>query len=206
MIQNCSKPRKNWKPLLCLILRNPILEKILSTNEGVLAAKKLLSDVRKDNLKELRQIDLDGVVEFFDMYIRQHAKPSEETEFDKLVETAQRSIDNNDNDFEDHLGELKGRNFEILYRQDWFVIEQFNYLANSSHLFADQDRFEELVHVGTQLMNHPEIQEILSGERGATIRSEVVDQLRGVVAQIMLIPRIGGVTDHNDLITNILTS
>ncbi len=180
-------------------------EKVLSTNEGVLAAKKLLSDVRKGNLKELRQIDLNGVVEFFDMYIRQHAKPSEETEFDKLVETAQRSIDNNDNDFEDHLGELKGRNFEILYRQDWFVIEQFNYLANSSHLFADQDRFEELVHVGSQLMKHPEIQRILSGERGATIRSEVVDQLRGVVAQIMLIPRIGGVTDHNDLITNILT-
>ena len=181
-------------------------EKVLSTNEGVLAAKKLLSDVRKDNLKELRQIDLDGVVEFFDMYIRQHAKPSEETEFDKLVETAQRSIDNNDNDFEDHLGELKGRNFEILYRQDWFVIEQFNYLANSSHLFADQDRFEELVHVGNQLMGHPEIQGILSGEREATIRSEVVDQLRGVVAQIMLIPRIGGVADHDDLITNILTS
>ena len=181
-------------------------EKVLSTNEGVLAAKKLLSDVRKDNLKELRQIDLDGVVEFFDMYIRQHAKPSEETEFDKLVETAQRSIDNNDNNFEDHLGELKGRNFEILYRQDWFVIEQFNYLANSFHLFADQDRFEELVHVGSQLMKHPEIQGILSGEREATIRSEVVDQLRGVVAQIMLIPRIGGVANHNDLITNILTS
>ena len=181
-------------------------EKVLSTNEGVLAAKKLLSDVRKDNLKELRQIDLDGVVEFFDMYIRQHARPSEETEFDKLVETAQRSIDSNDNDFEDYLGELKGRNFEILYRQDWFVIEQFNYLANSSHLFTDQDRFEELVHVGSQLMRYPEIQEILSGEREATIRSEVVDQLRGVVAQIMLIPRIGGVADHDDLITNILTS
>ena len=180
-------------------------EKVLSANEGILAAKKLLSDVRKDNLKELRQIDLNGIVEFFDMYIRQHARPSEETEFDRLVETAQRSIDNNDNDFEDHLSELKGRNFEILYRQDWFIIEQFNYLANSPYLFADQDRFEELVHVGIQLMRHPEIQEILSGERGATIRSEVVDQLRGVVAQIMLIPRIGGITDHNDLITNILT-
>ena len=183
-------------------------EKVLSTNEGILAAKKLLSDVRKENLKELRQIDLDAVVEFFDMYIRQHAKPSEVTEFDKLVETAQRSIDNNDNNFEDHLGELRGRNFEILWRQDWFVIEEFNYLANSSHLFADQDRFEELVHVGHRLMNHPEIQGILSGEREMTIRSEVVDQLRGIVAQIMSIPRISGVADHDEmhnLITNILS-
>ena len=196
------------KPATLLGPGEPDPEKVLSANEGILAAKKLLSDVRKDNLKELRQIDLKAVVEFFDMYIRQHARPSEETEFDKLVETAQRSIDNSDNDFEDHLGELKGRNFEILWRQDWFVIEEFNYLANSSHLFADQDRFEELVHVGNRLMNHPEIQGILSGEREITIKSEVVDQLRGVVAQIMSIPRIGGVVDHDEmqsLITNILT-
>ena len=188
--------------------RPPDPEKVLSTNEDILAAKKLLSDVRKENLKELRQVDLDAVVEFFDMYIRQHAKPSEETEFDKLVETAQRSIDNNDNDFEDHLGELRGRNFEILWRQDWFVIEEFNYLVNSSHLFADQDRFEELVHIGNRLINHPEIQGILSGEREITIKSEVVDQLRGIVAQIMLIPRISGIADHDEmhnLITNILS-
>ena len=142
------------------------------------------------------------------MYIRQHAKPSEETEFDKLVETAQLSIDNIDKDFEDHLGELKGRNFQILWRQDWFVIEEFNHLANSPHLFADQDRFEELVHIGNRLMNHPEIQGILSGEREVTIRSEVVEQLRGIVAQIISIPRISGVADHDEMrdLANILIS
>ena len=201
-----DQAEEKLKPAIQLDTEESDSEKVLSANEGILASKKLLSDVRKENLKKLRQIDLNGIVEFFDMYIRRHARPSEETAFDNLVETAQRSIDNNDDDFEDHLGELKGRNFEILWRQDWFVIEEFNYLANSSNLFADQDRFEELVHIGTQLMNHPEIQGILSGEREATIKSEVVDQLRGVVAQIMSIPRIGGVTEHDmqSLITNIL--
>ena len=196
------------KPVILLDPEEPDPEKALAANERILEAKMLLADVKKENLKELRQIDLDEVVEFFDMYIRQHAKPSEETEFDKLVETAQRSINNIDKDFEDHLGELKGRNFQILWRQDWFVIEEFNHLANSPHLFADQDRFEELVHIGNRLMNHPEIQGILSGEREMTIRSEVVEQLRGIVAQIISIPRISGVADHDEMrdLANILIS
>ena len=196
------------KPVILLKPEESDSEKVLAANERILEAKMLLADVRKENLKELRQIDLDEVVEFFDMYIRQHAKPSEETEFDKLVETAQLSIDNIDKDFEDHLGELKGRNFQILWRQDWFVMEEFNHLANSPHLFADQDRFEELVHIGNRLMNHPEIQGILSGEREMTIRSEVVEQLRGIVAQIISIPRISGVADHDEMrdLANILIS
>ena len=187
----------------------PDNEKVLAANEANLEAKKLLNQVemKPENRKKIRRSDLDNVVDSFDMYTRKLARPSEETAFDNLVETAQRSIDNNDNDFEDHLGELRGRDFEILWRQDWFVIEYFNYLANSSHLFADQDRFEELVHIGTQLIKHPEIQEILSGKREATIKSEVVDQLRSLVAQIMSIPRISGATEHDEmrsLIPNVL--
>ena len=182
-------------------------EKVLGAHEGNIAAKELLYQVRKENSEVIRQSDLDDVAEFFDVHIRQFARSSEATEFDKLAETAQRSIDNNDNDFNEHLDELRGRNFQILWRQDWFVIEQFKHLADSPYIFADQDRFEELVHIGKRLMEHPEIQEILSGKAMGTIKSEAVEQLRRIVAQIMSIPRIGGVAPHDEmrnLITNIL--
>ena len=178
-------------------------EKIQETYNANLEAKTLLFQVREENRKKIRQSDLDNVVKDFNMYSRQHVRPSEETAFDNLVETAQRSMDNNDDDFNEHLDELRGRDFEILWHQDWFVIDMFKHLANSSHLFADQDRFEELVHIGKQLLEHPEIREILAGRREATIKSEVVDQLRGIVAQIMSIPRIGGFADR-DLIANVL--
>ena len=186
-------------------------EKVLGRHEGNLTAQKLLNQVEgePENRKKIRQIDLDDVVEFFDVRIRQFARSSEATEFDKLAETAQRSIDNNDNDFNEHLDELRGRNFQILWRQDWFVIEQFRHLADSPYIFADQDRFEELVHIGKRLMEHPEIQEILSGKAMGTIKSEAVEQLRRIVAQIMSIPRISGVAPHDEmrnLITNILAS
>jgi molecular chaperone DnaK len=146
--------------------------------EKVLEARRLLAQVRKEHLKEIRQIDLDYVVSFFDEHIREHARPSEASGFDNLAKTAQRSIDRNDKDFEHHLDELKGKNFEILWRQDWFVVERFKWMVSSPHLFADKHRFEELAQIGTQLM-----------------RSDEIEKLRAVVAQLSMI-QIGGGPDN----------
>ena len=146
--------------------------------EKILEARRLLAQVRKEHLKEIRQIDLDYVVSFFDEHIRQHARPSEASGFDNLAKTAQRSIDRNDKDFEHHLDELKGKNFEILWRQDWFVVERFKWMVSSPHLFADKHRFEELAQIGTQLM-----------------RSDDIEKLRAVVAQLSMI-QIGGGPDN----------
>lgn len=135
-------------------------EKSQEAMERVLEARKLLAQVRKEHLKEIRQIDLDGVVSLFDVYIRQHARPSEAAAFDNLAKTAQRSIDRNDKDFEHHLDELKGKNFEILWRQDWFVVERFKSMVNSPHLFADKRRFKELAQAGTQHMRSDDIEKL----------------------------------------------
>lgn len=177
------------------------LEKRQEQYQAVLEAKELLYQVRKENLKEIRQIELDEVHTFFDTYIRQHAGSREAEAFDNLIETARRAIDNNENDFEDHLDELRGRTFEILWRQDWFVIQRFKYMADSPHLFADKDRFEELVHIGNRLMNHEDVQRIISGMgdlNESTVKSGVVDQLRGIVAQMMGIPRTGAASEYDE--------
>ena len=180
-------------------------EIVLRANQDNLKVQQLLHQVenKSENIKKIRQIDLDDIVRLFDVNIRQFARPSEAAEFDKLVETAQRSIDNNDDDFNDHVGELRGRNFQILWRQDWFAIQQFNYFANSPHLFHNQDRFQELVHIGKRLIAHPDIQGILSGKRVATIKSDAVDQLRRIVGQMLeILHGSGGVSPED--ITNIL--
>lgn len=153
-------------------------EKSQEAMEKVLEARKLLAQVRKEHLKEIRQIDLDSVVSFFDEHIRQHARPSEASAFDNLAKTAQRSIDRNDKDFEHHLDELKGKNSEILWRQDWFVVERFKWMVSSPDMFADKHRFEELAQIGTQLM-----------------RSDDIEKLRAVVAQLSMI-QIGGGPDN----------
>lgn len=145
--------------------------------EKVLEARRLLDQVRKEHLKEIRQIDLDGMMSFFNELIRQHARPSEASAFDNLAKTAQRSIDRNDSDFEHHIDELRSKNFEILWRQDWFIVERFKSISGSPHLFVDKPRFEELIQLGSQLM-----------------RSDDIEKLRTVVGELSMI-QIGGGSD-----------
>lgn len=156
-------------------------------HDRVLEARSLLAQVRKEHLKEIRQIDLDGVVSFFNEDIRQHARPSEVSSFDNLAKTAQRSIDRNHKDFEHNLDELKGKNFEILWRQDWFVVERFKWIVRSPYRFTDKHRYEELTRIGTKHM-----------------RSDDIEKLRAVVAQLSMIQIGRGPDDEKFDVANII--
>ncbi len=152
-------------------------ERAQESMEKILEAKRLLAQVRKDHLKEIRQLDLDHAKQFFDDHIREHARPSEETSFDNLVRTAQREIDRNGKGFENHIDELRSKNFEILWRQDWFVVEKFKHMAQSPYNFSDQNRFQELVAAGLELL-----------------QSDDIDKLRGIVGQLGMM-QIGSVSE-----------
>ena len=184
-------------------------EKVKEAEQGITQAKELLEEVRRKNRKEIRQTELTKELTFFDLYCRRHARSSEEKAFDSLVETAQRSIDNNDSDFDNHLSELGSRIFEILWRQPWFVIEQFKQLISRPYVFTNRTRFEELATRGKQLLGSKLIQryEELSPEEKyqfAFIDDGTIEELRDVVRQIMLIPRVGGdeITDR-DIVVNV---
>ena len=161
----------------------PDTERAQEAMEGVVEAQRLLAQVRKENLKEIRQMELDGATELFNEHIRQFARPSEENAFDNLVRTAQRAIERNDKGFESHLNELKGKNFEILWRQDWFVVEKFKGMASSPHHFSDPARFKELVGMG---MN--------------SLQADDIDSLRQIVGHLAQIQiDTGADTDMLDI-------
>lgn len=141
--------------------------------DNVQEAKRLLALARKDHLKEIRQMELDKAVDFFDRLVREHARPTEVNAFDNLAKTAQRAIDNNGGDFEAHLDDLRGKNFMILWRQDWFVIDRFKWLSKDSYLFPDAREHAQLSNVGAE-----------------ALKANDIDKLRAVVAQMDSI-RIG---------------
>lgn len=105
-------------------------ERWLDAHARVWEAKRFLAKVRKERLKEFHQIELTGVVTLFEE-VRRDTLPVEATTFDKLTETAQHALDNDDDSFEEHLDELKRKNFEFHWRQDWFVIKLFRQLEGS---------------------------------------------------------------------------
>ncbi|MDR2523381.1 MAG: Hsp70 family protein [Synergistaceae bacterium] len=136
-------------------------------------ALDILAKIRLEHKKEIRQIDLDGVVALFNEHLRQHAAPMETSAFDRLTKIAQRAIDKNDKDFDERLDKLKGKNFEILWRQDWFVVNAFKNMGKSPYRFADRVQFGKLLETGAQCL-----------------LSDDIEGLRGVVAQLWQIQRV----------------
>lgn len=145
--------------------------------DNVQEAKRLLALSRKAHLKDIRQLELDKAVEFFDIAVREYARPTEVSAFENLVKTAQRAIGSNGDDFESHLDGLRGKNFTILWRQDWFVIDRFKWLSQANHLFADAKEHAQLVAAGSE-----------------TLKANDVDKLRAVVIRLDSV-RIGSAGD-----------
>lgn len=149
--------------------------------DHVQEAKRLLALTRKEHLKDIRQLELDKAVDFFDKVVRQHARPTEASSFDNLVKTAQRAIGSPSGDFESHLDDLRSRSFMILWRQDWFVIERFKWLAEDAYLFPDAREHAQLVAAGAE-----------------TLKANDIDKLRAVVAHLDSI-RIGSAGEDDML-------
>lgn len=148
--------------------------------DNIQEAKCLMAITRKDHVKEVRQIELNGCVMVFDQHIRQYARPSEEQSFDNLVITARRAIESNSPEFEAHLNELRGKGFMILWRQDWFIIDRFKMRAQEEHLYLDAKEHQALVALGMQ-----------------ALKDDAIDKLREVVYRLDT-ARIGA-TDEEEM-------
>jgi molecular chaperone DnaK len=129
--------------------------------------KQTLTAVRKDNRDIIRQLDLDSCVEFFEKYVKQYARPTEVSSFESLAATAQRAIQRRLDEFETLLSDLRSKNFDILWRQDWFVADRFKRACDQPWAFANALEYEQLVGVGR-----------------AALEADDFAQLRGVVAQL----------------------
>jgi molecular chaperone DnaK len=127
------------------------------TMDDLQDVKRLLAQARKENLSAIRQRELDVCVEFFNKNVRKYARPAETTSFDNLTLTARRVAASSSGDFESHLRELRGKNWEILFRQDWFVIDRFKQLAESTHLFPDATEHAGLVRSGRKALDANDI-------------------------------------------------
>ena len=128
--------------------------------DNVQEARRLISQARKAHLKEIRQLELNKTVEFFNAVIRKLARPSEAETFDNLVKTAQRAIDGNTGDFEALIDDMQGKNWAILWRQEWFVIDRFKEMAQESHLFPDANLYAELLAAGAEALKANDIENL----------------------------------------------
>lgn len=128
--------------------------------DDVQEAKKILAQTRKDYLKTIRQMELDNTVQVYEDLISEYAKSVEQNKFDNLRRSAQRAIDNNSNDFESYLEEIRQLNFDVLWNQDWFIVDRFKQFAESPYLFSDQNEFQQLVNAGVSALKSDDISKL----------------------------------------------
>jgi molecular chaperone DnaK len=119
-----------------------------------------MSVARKEHLQQIRQIELDNVAGVFNDLIRQYARPSEESACDNLIRTAQRAIDNKSPEFEALIDELRNKNFQILWRQDWFIADRFKMYSEEPHKFPDTPEYHSLVQEGYKAINVGDIEKL----------------------------------------------
>jgi len=132
-------------------------EKAKQAMDSLQEAKKILAEIRRSNLKSIRQMDLDSCKKFFDDVVRKHAKPSETTSFDNLINTCQNNIDSNAAEFENNLLSLRYRNWDILERQDWFIIDTFKRYSEEPWKFTNQNVHAGLVEKGNEAIKADDI-------------------------------------------------
>jgi len=132
-------------------------EDVQKANNELLKAKQLISESRQANLKPIRQMELDSCVEFFDEVVRQYARPAEEQSFDNLTRSAQKAIENNDNDFDNLLDSMKTKNTLILLRQDWFIVDWYKRAIANPNNYIDVQKYNELKQMGNVALENDDI-------------------------------------------------
>lgn len=145
--------------------------------------KRLLAKTRQTHLKTIRQLELEKAVTFFEKVVRAHARPSEVTTFENLVKTAQRVMASPTGEFEGYIDDLRSKNFLVLWRQDWFVLDRFKLLTEAAHLFPNSREHAQLVVVGNE-----------------ALKANDMDKFRQVVAQLDA-ARIGSAREDDMMAT-----
>lgn len=162
-------------------------EAVKQAMQNVHEAKRIIASVRKEHLSSIRQLDLDSVTKFFEKFVKQYAKSSEVTSFDNMAKSAKKKIDESSSEFENMIDHMRGMNWDILWRQDWFVVDTFKRFSNEEYLFTDRVAFKQLVKGGND-----------------AIKRDDIDKLREVVIAMYGI-RIAAHTEQDlNLQTNIL--
>lgn len=132
-------------------------ERAQEAMEDVLKAKKLMALARKENLKEVRQRELDNHIMYFNQKIRLLATNEDISTFENIKKAAQRATELADNDFEVLYDTLRQFCFNILWRYDWYVYVLLEGFEMSPERFKDQKKYQQLMRLGQSYKSERDI-------------------------------------------------
>lgn len=160
-------------------------ESVKQAMQNIHEAKRIIASVRKEHLSSIRQLDLDSVTGFFQEHIKEHAKSSEITAFDNMARSAKRVIDATSSEFENIIEQMKIMNWQILWRQDWFVVNEFKRFSTGDYYVTDKVILGQLLKSGND-----------------AVKGDDMNKLREVVGQLYSIK----ISTHGEQDLNLQTN
>lgn len=118
----------------------------MKANEELLAAKRMLAEIREDHLQVMREKELDGIRGALEEIKKmQGISHSEMGVLEALVESAERVISVKSNEFEDYCNNFHSNSQRLLYwSQDWYVARVYQSLVVDPDVYDHLDTFFDL--------------------------------------------------------------
>ena len=164
-------------------------ESMNRAHNEILESKKLLAQARKENLKEIRELELEDSVAAFEEGLKKYARESEIAMFNNLTATARRCLNNlGSKEFESIHSQMIDIEAGIYYRQDWAIVDLFNRLSEHEYGYTDLNKFRELVTMGKKYRDEGNIEELrkvigalfsIKIVSGSSTEMEIINIIRG---------------------------
>lgn len=126
-------------------------EQILHLNENLQNVKKTLDTIRKNNLALVQAYEVNHMIEFFNDTVKQFASPADVKDYEKLFAKARSLIGTDEKTaFEDALAQIRYKNYDVLAKDEEFLIYDFERLTKNPNEYLDRDYFERLKLLGNK--------------------------------------------------------
>lgn len=127
-------------------------ESVQALYNNLLEGRRLLARLRMDHLREIRMMDLEAETSYFIMKVRQYAKPYDIERFENLERSARAAMDENRPDFDEIISQMDHLSGNVLWQQDWYVVQLFNRRIEDPSDYTDLAKFEELKRSGLNMI------------------------------------------------------
>lgn len=132
-------------------------EELQHTVDSIIQAKRQLNKIRRDNLEDIRIRELADMEESYEQKYKQFANEEEQEQYHRLFATARSRITESGNGFEDIMQRIRYFNYDVLAKNDEFIVFDFKRLISSPEDFDDLEAMKQLAQQGIAAIENDDV-------------------------------------------------
>lgn len=134
-------------------------EELQHISDDILHAKKILNKLRRENLSEIRQKELNHLIEYYQNKMSNYSDIEDNKEYEKLFEVAKQAIKNSSSEFEDVLNQVRYLNYRVSMKNNpEFPMQWFMWKIQNPENYSDENTFYQLASAGKQAIENNDMQ------------------------------------------------